>query len=114
MKNQIILCSINEIKNISSKGFFIEIENIKLNLMAIHTDKGIFVYVNSCPHIGSPLDFTPGEFLDQKKQYILCSTHGALFRIDDGHCISGPCQGKYLKKIETTVNDNNVIIELNL
>jgi len=82
--------------------------------MAIRSGKKIFVYINSCPHIGSPLDFTPGDFLDQKKQYILCSTHGALFRIDDGYCISGPCQGKGLEKVETAVNDKNIIIKLNL
>jgi len=78
--------------------------------MVIRRDDAAFVYVNSCPHIGSPLDFRPGQFLNLERTHILCSTHGALFRIEDGHCISGPCAGDRLEAAEAIVEDGMVYL----
>lgn len=71
-----------------------------------------YAYENSCPHTGGPLDWTPGKFLDLEKTHIQCSTHHALFRIDDGYCISGPCAGQSLKKV--TVTESNGELELDV
>jgi nitrite reductase/ring-hydroxylating ferredoxin subunit len=53
--------------------------------------------VNRCPHVGTPLDWAENEFLDREGRHIVCATHGALFRIDDGRCVAGPCQGDRLE-----------------
>jgi len=76
--------------------------------MVVRRGDTAFVYINSCPHIGSPLDFEPGKFLNLEKTHIMCSTHGALFNIDDGHCISGPCVGKDLEKVRTQIVGGNI------
>ena len=34
---------------------------------------------------------------------ILCATHGALFRIEDGHCLSGPCVGESLTPLPVSI-----------
>ena len=60
---------------------------------------GLFAYVNKCPHTYSPLDWKPGTFFNSTNEALQCSTHGALFRIYDGFCFSGPCNGKYLEPI---------------
>ena len=65
-------------------------------------------YVNSCPHTGGPLDWIEGQFLDLNGQYIVCATHGALFRIEDGHCLAGPCKGKGLTAVEVVVVEGEV------
>ena len=36
-------------------------------------------YVNRCPHLGTELDWQPGEFFDFGGLYLVCSTHGAIF-----------------------------------
>lgn len=64
--------------------------------MAIRSRQQVFCYINVCPHWGAPLDIVPGRFLDREGRHIICSTHGALFRIDDGRCIKGPCLGAAL------------------
>ncbi len=78
--------------------------------MAIRRDDKVFTYINSCPHIGAPLDFKPGQFLDLAREHILCSSHGALFRIEDGYCISGPCAGKNLKPVSNAVDKGVVYV----
>ncbi len=63
----------------------------------------VVAYENSCPHTGSPLDWRPGGFFDVAKEHILCATHGALFRIEDGYCLAGPCAGQSLKPVAITI-----------
>lgn len=67
-------------------------------------------YFNSCPHAGSPLNWTPGNFLDSSKTLIQCATHGAQFKMEDGACVSGPCPGSRLTAVPVVVKDGNILI----
>jgi len=64
-----------------------------------------FGYTNVCPHLGLPLDFRPGRFLDASCSHILCANHSALFRIDDGVCIAGPCVRARLRRAHLVIDD---------
>lgn len=77
-------------------------------LMVLRRGDAVFVYANRCPHVGLPLDFRPGRFLDGEGRHILCTNHGARFRIEDGVCISGPCAGERLEAVEVEVRDGVV------
>ena len=83
----------------------IELAGLERGYLAVRRGDSVFVYVNSCPHIGAPLDFRPGQFLNLEKTHILCSLHGALFNIEDGLCIFGPCAGDRLRAVATEVRD---------
>jgi hypothetical protein len=48
-------------------------------------------YVDSCPHAGWPLAGPNGRFLTRENDLILCAGHAALFRIEDGAMVAGPC-----------------------
>ena len=63
----------------------------------------LFAYVNSCPHTGAPLDWNPDQFLDAQGVYIICAMHGALFEIDTGLCIQGPCINQRLERLPIRV-----------
>jgi nitrite reductase/ring-hydroxylating ferredoxin subunit len=104
------ICTVDDIPDGSSNGFFIDTSDGRLLYMAIRRKTKVFVYVNSCPHTGMPLDFQPGKFLSADGTLIQCSTHGAQFRIDDGYCVSGPCAGDHLTPVETEIRDGRVLI----
>ncbi|KAG8463448.1 hypothetical protein KFE25_004959 [Diacronema lutheri] len=53
-------------------------------------------FVNRCPHAGTPLNYFPDAFHDRSGEYLMCATHGALFRQSDGLCVHGPCAGDSL------------------
>ena len=97
------LCNINDIPFDGSTGFTITIGSIDIRIIAISHQGRFYTYINSCPHIANPLDLKPGIFLDVLKENIICSRHGALFRIRDGRCTYGPCLGKKL----ISVNNRN-------
>lgn len=71
---------------------------------------GVFSYVNACPHVGSELDWVPGEFFDSERQYLLCATHGAAFEPATGLCVAGPCVGARLMSVSVSEVDGRVVV----
>lgn len=41
-------------------------------------------------------------YLNGKRTHIACHAHGALFEIETGICIQGPCLGKALEAVKLT------------
>lgn len=60
----------------------------------------VYAYENRCPHQGTPLETFPDKFLNADGSLLICSTHGARFRVEDGLCVSGPCKGERLRRID--------------
>jgi nitrite reductase/ring-hydroxylating ferredoxin subunit len=96
-----LLCRLEEMASVDSRGFSLN----GLDFFVVRREHEVFAYVNACPHIGVPLDFRPHRFLTPDKQYILCSTHGAIFTVEDGLCRRGPCPGESLERIDVDVRD---------
>ena len=104
------LCALEDVPDGGSQGFVAETVEGRRAVLAVRRGRSVFVYVNSCPHIGAPLDFRPGQFLNLEKTHIQCANHGALFRIEDGHCVSGPCVGKALQAVPVELRDDTVLV----
>ena len=104
------LCRLDDIPDRGSNGFYTDGADRRLLYMAIRRGNEVFVYENRCPHTGLPLDFQPGRFLATDGALIQCSNHGAQFRIKDGFCVSGPCQGDSLKAVKTEIRDGHLYL----
>lgn len=105
------LCDLDDVEDGGSAGYVLDRDDRKVGVMVIRRGAAVYAYRNACPHIGTPLDFVPGQFLDVTRTHILCSTHGALFRIEDGYCISGPCAGGALVRVRAEIRDGAVYID---
>jgi nitrite reductase/ring-hydroxylating ferredoxin subunit len=90
------LCRIDELPRAEGRGFTIRDGARELHLFVMLRDGRPHAYLNRCPHTGVNLDWTPDRFLDWTGRMIQCATHGALFRIEDGYCVAGPCAGRSL------------------
>ena len=104
------LCNLSDIEDGNSAAFTVILDGKSKMVLAVRRDNEVFVYLNSCPHTGAPLDIHAGKFLDKEKKHILCSTHGALFQIEDGYCIFGPCRSSYLEAVPIIIKDDSVLI----
>ena len=100
-----VLCRLEEIEDGEAKGFVIGEGVEQRDIFVVRDGDRVFGYVNSCPHVGTPLDWTPDEFMNEDGAYIMCRTHGALFEIADGACIAGPCAGDRLTPVAVAVDD---------
>jgi nitrite reductase/ring-hydroxylating ferredoxin subunit len=90
------LCRLDEIGDPGSRGFDLDDRSI----FVVRRGAEVAAYVNSCPHTRGPLDWVEGQFLDYTREHIVCGTHGAMFRVGDGHCIAGPCAGDRLTPVK--------------
>lgn len=81
------------------------------DIFVVRRGDRVFGYANSCPHLSSPLDWIENQFMTPDKSHILCATHGAQFRIEDGVCVTGPCQGDALTPLPLSVRDDVVMLD---
>lgn len=104
------LVGLDEIGDPGSKGFSMEWRGEQLEGLVVQRDTEVFAYVNRCPHTGAPLDWLPDQFLDSESSYIQCAVHGALFEIDSGRCIYGPCIDQHLQALAVEIEEGDVYL----
>lgn len=102
------LCAGSELAEGGSRGFVIEGKK----LFAVRRGGQVYAYFNRCPHRGVGLEWQPDQFLDPSNSLIQCATHGALFLIEDGECVAGPCAGQSLTAIECREDTRGVWIDV--
>ncbi|MGB5277041.1 MAG: Rieske 2Fe-2S domain-containing protein [Gammaproteobacteria bacterium] len=102
------LCNTAEISDPGSKSFELKQGRNTIPLFVVHKDGVFTAYINSCPHTGANLDWQEDQFLDMDNMFIQCSTHDALFEIDSGQCVAGPCIGDSLQPVELVIEDGKI------
>lgn len=107
-----ILCKTNDIEDPGSKSFDIKINRKTQSIFVVHKNGEFFAYYNQCPHTGASLEWQEDQFLDMDKDLIQCATHDALFIIDSGECIAGPCVGDSLQGLPLTISAGNVQLDI--
>ena len=65
-------------------------------------------FLNQCGHVPVELDWQEGEFFDDSRLYLICSTHGALYHPASGHCVGGRCAGRGLIPLTVVERDGHV------
>ena len=68
----------------------------------------VYGYLNRCAHVPIELDWAQGEFFESSGLYLMCSTHGAMYEPDTGHCSAGPCKGGRLRVIQVVERDGAI------
>jgi nitrite reductase/ring-hydroxylating ferredoxin subunit len=100
------VCRLDEIALPGSAGFRLG----ERAIFVVREGEHVAAYENHCPHVGAPLDWVPGRFLDFERKNILCATHGARFRVADGFCFEGPCAGKYLTPVPIRIERDAIYL----
>jgi len=106
------LCDITEIEDPGSRAFELIFNHAPLEIFVVQSNASLRAYVNSCPHTGANLDWQENQFLDLDKCFIQCSTHDALFDIDSGLCIAGPCVDKSLQALELSSQNGSLVVHI--
>jgi nitrite reductase/ring-hydroxylating ferredoxin subunit len=77
-------------------------------LVLLGTDGEPRAYLNRCRHLPVPIDGGSKQYLTRGGEYLICGTHGALYRRDDGVCTAGPCLKLALEAIPI-LEENGVL-----
>jgi nitrite reductase/ring-hydroxylating ferredoxin subunit len=79
-------------------------------MFVIRRGDDVIGYRNACPHQDyARMAWRKDAFLTSDRSLIMCSAHGALFRIEDGMCEIGPCVGQSLTPVRLVVRDGEIL-----
>ncbi|MGI9247270.1 MAG: Rieske (2Fe-2S) protein [Steroidobacteraceae bacterium] len=106
-----VICPMSELADPDSRSFTLGGGEWPLKGFVVHRGGVIRAYVNHCPHAGFPLNWQPNVFLAPGGGLIRCIAHGALFEIETGVCVSGPCMGQGLRSLPVHVTDGYVVLD---
>lgn len=102
-----ILCKVTDLEENKARGFSAGSNNDQ-DIILIKRDGQVYGYKNSCPHTGVNLNWQPDQFMDMESFYLECSVHGALFNIEDGLCVRGPCVNQSLTPVQIAINGEDI------
>nr|WP_167074566.1 Rieske (2Fe-2S) protein [Sphingomonas vulcanisoli] len=88
-----------------ARNFVLQMRAGRFHGFVVRRGGAVFGYVDRCPHAGVPLARELDDYLTLGGELIGCSWHGALFEIETGACVGGPCVGQRLIAWPVTVVD---------
>ena len=103
-------CDVGELLRGRTAVFRLTCDGRSVHGFAVNYEGRTYAYVNSCPHVGTPLDAWPNEFLDEDGRTLICATHGAIFAPDTGVCLAGPCAGDRLTPLPVRVEGGTLVV----
>ena len=92
-----------------ARNFVLQMKAGRFHGFVVRRGAAVHGYVDSCPHAGMPLAQDLDGYLTGDGGLIQCSWHGALFRIEDGACVGGPCVGQRLRAWPVVVLDGMIV-----
>lgn len=102
------LCQFTDLPEGRSRGFD-PLGEGRDTMFVIRQGGCVHAYRNACPHYDrARMAWKKDEFLNGDQSRIMCAAHGALFRIENGDCVEGPCLGQSLTPVEIEIRDGAV------
>jgi nitrite reductase/ring-hydroxylating ferredoxin subunit len=100
---------LDAIANGEARGF--AVPDIDCKIVVVRRDARVFAYLDSCPHYagGTPMAWKTDQYLDGSKTHLACHSHGALFDIETGVCVLGPCLGQRLTRVAAAVDASGYV-----
>lgn len=105
-----VICALADLDDPGSRAFTIGRGDWPLRGLVVQRHGAVHAYVNRCPHAGHPLNLRPHEFLTPDRSLIVCNSHGAVFEMATGLCVSGPCTGAKLRAVPVELQGGYVLL----
>lgn len=93
----------------AARNFVLEMRAGRFHGFVVRRGQSVRGYVDRCAHMALPLAQQLDRYLTDDGSLIQCSWHGALYRIEDGQCVGGPCAGARLTPWAVQVVDGNIV-----
>lgn len=103
------LCHLADLPEGGARGFD-PLGRGRDTFFAVRRGQTVQVWADRCPHHGTPLPWRKDAYLNAAGDRIVCAAHGALFEIDSGLCVQGPCLGDRLRPVPCTLTDQGEVL----
>jgi nitrite reductase/ring-hydroxylating ferredoxin subunit len=105
----VALSPLDQIADGGARSFVLQMRAGRFHGFVVRRGAEVRGYVDRCPHMGLPLAQVLDAYLTPAGDVITCSWHGALFAIEDGTCMGGPCSGQRLTPWPVAVHDGMIV-----
>jgi nitrite reductase/ring-hydroxylating ferredoxin subunit len=92
-----------------ARNFVLQMKAGRFHGFVVRRGRAVFGYVDRCPHAGLPLTQVLDDYLTPDGALIACAWHGALFEVETGACVGGPCMGQALTAWPVAMRDGAVV-----
>jgi nitrite reductase/ring-hydroxylating ferredoxin subunit len=106
-----VLCRLEDLDATGAKEIVLNKDGARVPVFVLKYHEHILGYVNSCPHVRLPLNWTADVFLDVSGTYLFCANHGAHFDVMSGACVRGPCKGQSLTPYSVRVEGDVIVTD---
>ena len=89
----VTLGALDAIADGAARSYVLQLRAGRFHGFVVRRGDAVHGYVDRCPHMGLPLAQVLDGYLSPRGDLIACSWHSALFAIDTGLCVGGPCTG---------------------
>jgi nitrite reductase/ring-hydroxylating ferredoxin subunit len=96
----------------AARSFVVQLRAGRFHGFVVRRGDDVFGYIDRCPHMGLPLARTLDDYLAPSGGLIACGWHGALFEIESGACVGGPCPGARLSPWPVAVVDGAIVTQV--
>lgn len=93
-----------------AKPFSSKIKGKIVNGLVVCKNGKFFAYENVCQHLAVTLDLNDGNFFNHDSSFLQCHMHGALYELDTGLCVAGPCIGGRLRTFELDDRGKELVV----
>ena len=107
---EVILCRLDEVPESSAKLATARVGERTFEVIVVRRGPAAWAFANRCPHFSVGLDAQPGVLHLYRGALVMCAHHSAMFRLDDGMCIDGPCEGHGLDPVPVRVEGDHVVL----
>lgn len=104
------LCNSADVGEGEAKGFG-PVGGYRRKIIVLRKEGRLHAWLDACPHYpqGTPMAWRSNAYLNGDGTHIACHSHGALFDMQTGECVLGPCLGQGLTRVELTVNEQGEV-----
>jgi len=93
------LCAADDIREGQGKEIVFRHGQDAFRVVLFRLGRRVLACHNCCPHFSLQLNYEPDLFHLLEGGVLMCAHHTAMFRLEDGACIDGPCAGANLTPI---------------
>jgi len=111
-KKQLTVVSKRGFNEGESRAFECRVQGKKFKGLVVKKNGKFFAYENLCMHLPIPLDLEDDNFFSFDKAFLQCQMHGALYEIETGKCVGGPCLDSQLRALPLHEEASRIIIEI--
>jgi nitrite reductase/ring-hydroxylating ferredoxin subunit len=104
------LCTLAEIPPKGAREIVFGEGHDSFCVLVLRSADGLRAYRNRCAHVPIPLNYEPDQFHVLENDVLMCAHPGAMYRIADGFCFDGPCEGATMSCVPVTVIGDAVVI----